>query len=103
MPKHFTLVTGIANPKPLTDYLRSRKFNFEHRSFPDHHSFSNSDIDELRKKDIILTTEKDYMRLQDKLDKFALYYLPIRTIILKDQGTFFVNSILEMIDDFKYT
>jgi tetraacyldisaccharide 4'-kinase len=41
------------------------------------------------------------MRLKDKLDKFALYYLPIKTLILKDQEEFFKNSIMEMIDDFK--
>ena len=99
--KPFTFVTGIANPKPMTDFLRSRNFKFEHLSYPDHHTFSKNDLDELEKKEIILTTEKDYMRLQDKLDKFALYYLPIKTLILNEQEEFFKNSILEMIDDFK--
>ncbi len=101
--KQFTLVTGIAKPKPMIDYLSSRDFKFEHVSFPDHHSFTVSELDDLKKKDIILTTEKDYMRLQDKLDKFALYYLPIKTLILNDQEEFFKNSILEMIADFKNT
>ena len=101
LDKPFTLVTGIANPKPVIEFLRSRKFKFEHKSYPDHHPFSTSDINELKEKDIILTTEKDYMRLQDRLDKFALYYLPIKTLILNEQEVFFRNSILEMIEDFK--
>jgi len=101
LDKNFTLVTGIANPKPMVDHLKSRDFNFEHSSFPDHHTFSSSELNEIKKKDIILTTEKDYMRLQNKLDKFALYYLPIKTLILNDQEMFFRNSILEMINDFK--
>jgi tetraacyldisaccharide 4'-kinase len=99
--KPFTLVTGIANPKPMIEFLRSRNFKFEHKSYPDHHPFSTSDINELNEKGIILTTEKDYMRLQDRLDKFALYYLPIKTLILNEQEVFFKNSILEMIEDFK--
>lgn len=99
--KPFTLVTGIANPKPMIEFLKSRNFNFEHSSYPDHHDFSSSDIHQLKKNDIILTTEKDYMRLQGKLDKFALYYLPIKTLILNDQEEFFKKSILEMLSDFK--
>jgi tetraacyldisaccharide 4'-kinase len=99
--KTFTLVTGIANPKPMIEFLNSRNFKFEHRSYPDHHAFSKNEIEQLKKEEIILTTEKDYMRLQEKLDKFAMYYLPIKTLILNDQEEFFKNSILEMINNFK--
>lgn len=99
--KPFTLVTGIANPKPLKEFLKRRNFNFDHDIYPDHHSFSESDIKKLSKKDIILTTEKDFMRLQPKLSKFAIYYLPIKTIILNEQEEFLKNSILERIKEFK--
>lgn len=91
--KKFTLVTGIAKPEPLVEFLNNKQFNFEHVRFPDHHNFSESNILNLRKKDLILTTEKDYMRLQPKLNKYALYYLPIRTIILKEQKDFFEGLI----------
>jgi len=99
--KPFTLVTGIANPKPLVDFLKRKNFNFKHDSYSDHHNFSNTEIQNLNKKDVILTTEKDYMRLQPKLKKFAIYYLPIKTIILNEQEEFLKNSILERIRDFK--
>ena len=59
-------------------------------TFPDHHSYSEKDIRKLQEKvemtghpdTLILTTEKDAMRLQD-LDisdslKKSLYYVPIR-------------------------
>jgi tetraacyldisaccharide 4'-kinase len=95
--KAFTLVTGIAKPKPLIDYLKGKEFQFECKRYPDHHSFSISDIRKLQEKEIILTTEKDYMRLQPKLGKFAIYYLPIKTIILKEQEEFFRESILESV------
>ena len=96
--KPFTLVTGIANPKPLVSFLQKQGFDFTHKKYPDHHDFTDSDISELKQKELILTTEKDYMRLQDKLDKFALYYLPIKTLILNEQGVFFNEKILENIE-----
>ncbi len=101
MDKPFSLVTGIANPKPLVDYLKKRHYSFEHIKFPDHHNFSASEIEGLKKKEIILTTEKDYMRLQPKLSKFALYYLPITKEILNDQAFTLNQRILDSIEDFK--
>lgn len=80
--KEFTLVTGIANPKPLVEFLSSKEFQFNHESFKDHHDFTSSEIEELDKKDFILTTEKDYVRLADKLVKAKLFYLPITTKII---------------------
>ena len=44
---NFTLVTGIANAKPLVDFLNSKHLNFEHLNFKDHHEFSQQDISEL--------------------------------------------------------
>ncbi|GGG41598.1 tetraacyldisaccharide 4'-kinase [Bizionia arctica] len=94
--KPFTLVTGIANPNPLIQYLKSNNLEFEHLNFKDHHSFSNKEIDELAQLDCILTTEKDYMRLKDetKLQE-KLYYLPIEVSI--DQADVFNNQILSFV------
>ncbi|SDR95345.1 lipid-A-disaccharide kinase [Formosa sp. Hel1_31_208] len=77
--KTITVVTGIANPKPFVDYLDGSGLTFEHINFQDHHDFSNSEIEMLKKKSIILTTEKDYVRLKDKFksNSSQLYYLPI--------------------------
>lgn len=94
LQKKFTLVTGIANPTPLVDFLKSKRFDFEHLKFPDHHDFTSSEVEKLKKKELIITTEKDFMRLQPKLYKFALYYLPIKTVILNEQSKFFEERIL---------
>lgn len=78
----FTLVTGVANPVPMVEYLNSNKLNFEHLKFKDHHEFSSKEIDELNTKQLIVTTEKDFMRLnqyESLADK--LYYLPIKVSI----------------------
>jgi len=101
--KKFTLVTGIAKPKALVDFLEREKFTFNHKKYPDHHDFSMSEVSKLKRNEIILTTEKDYMRLQPKLGKFAIYYLPIKTIILREQESFFRKSILDSIDKKRFS
>ncbi|OEK09014.1 tetraacyldisaccharide 4'-kinase [Flavivirga aquatica] len=83
--KAFTLVTGIANATPLIDFLNSKGLKFNHLNFKDHHEFSQQDIDELNKKELIVTTEKDFMRLKDyKSLKDKLFYLPISVSISDD-------------------
>lgn len=91
----FTLVTGIANPRPLVDYLNKKGFEFNHKAFKDHHDFSASEISELEKKQLIVTTEKDYMRLRDRLKNNNLYYLPIASAILnKDKFNTKITSFI---------
>jgi tetraacyldisaccharide 4'-kinase len=78
----FTLVTGIANPKPLVDFLGENGFEFQHKAYKDHHDFTASDINELEAEELIVTTEKDYVRLKDQLKNDNIFYLPIRTKLL---------------------
>lgn len=74
----FTLVTGIANAKPLVDFLNNKALKFEHLEYKDHHFFSKKDINEIAKHSCILTTEKDYVRLKDEaILKNKLFYVPI--------------------------
>ena len=80
--KTLTLVTGIADPSPLVDHLEAIGLSFEHLRFKDHHSFTESELDMLRKKTNVVTTEKDYMRLKDKVS--PLYYLAVRHRFLND-------------------
>ena len=75
--ERFTLVTGIANPNPLLIYLKSSGYNYEHLNFKDHHNFTENELKLLNKKALILTTEKDYMRLKGAIDGERLFYLPI--------------------------
>ncbi|MDT0642443.1 tetraacyldisaccharide 4'-kinase [Zunongwangia sp. F363] len=83
----FTLVTGIANPVPLLTFLKEKKLNFQHLKFPDHHNFSSAEIEEISAKKLILTTEKDYMRLKSRIPAGKLWYLPITTkFIAKENG-----------------
>ena len=69
--KNIVLVTGIANPKPLEDSL-SKKYSLKSVIFPDHHSFTKKDLTLIHENfgnfasenSIILTTEKDAVRLE---------------------------------------
>ncbi|WP_400076967.1 tetraacyldisaccharide 4'-kinase [Winogradskyella sp. R77965] len=85
LPK-FTLVTGIANAKPLVDFLISKGLKFDHLEFNDHYNFKASDIKNLASKTLIITTEKDYVRLSVNGSlKDKLYYLPIQVKIDKSE------------------
>lgn len=90
------LVTGIARSKPFVDFVSERFKSVKHIEFPDHHNFSQSEIlkidTEFEKnpnlKKIILTTEKDYMRLKDESALIEnLFYLPIE-VELNDYSAF---------------
>ena len=74
--KEITLVTGIANPKPLLKYLKGIGLKFEHLAFNDHHFFTEKEIEMLNSKSFVLTTEKDYMRSKDLIN--ALSYIEVR-------------------------
>ncbi|NQX85066.1 MAG: tetraacyldisaccharide 4'-kinase [Flavobacteriaceae bacterium] len=95
--KVFTLVTGIAKPKPLVEFLEQQDMKFEHLSFSDHHEFSIKELELLNTKSFIVTTEKDYMRLQGKIVR-PLYYLPIKVVV--DESELFEELIKNFISDF---
>jgi tetraacyldisaccharide 4'-kinase len=90
----FTLVTGIADSTYLINYLNDNGYNFNHISFKDHHDFSNSDIIKIDQNDLIITTEKDYVKLFTKITS-VLYYLPIEFVI--DSEVDFSKQILDYI------
>nr|WP_293302546.1 tetraacyldisaccharide 4'-kinase [Allomuricauda sp.] len=73
--KRLALVTGIASPEPLVQYLTSKGLVFEHVEFGDHHHFTDDEINTFKDFELILTTEKDYVRLEGRVEN--LYYLQV--------------------------
>jgi tetraacyldisaccharide 4'-kinase len=79
------LVTGIANPKPLQEALEKEYKKVYTLSYPDHHYFTNDDLEEIQAafkhiqstKKIIVTTEKDAARFMMQQEKLTTYQLPI--------------------------
>jgi len=88
------LVTGIANPTPLTTFLKESNINFEHLKYPDHYNFKSQDIQQINNKldgfksknKLVLTTEKDYVRIFDKVKK--LHYISIKSIVINHKNDF---------------
>lgn len=95
------LVAGIAKPEPFFRHLDA-KIN-EKISFPDHHNFSDSDIENIKNKSknsLIITTEKDFVRLNGKLPNEQLFYLPIKSKFINNELVF-NSEIIKFITDFK--
>jgi tetraacyldisaccharide 4'-kinase len=102
------LITGIANPQPFINMMKSCFENIHICEFPDHHSFKQSDIRQMdntfgemtsptRK---IICTEKDAMRLKHLSYlpaewKSHLYYLPVSVEFLFGCGDNFDAEILK--------
>jgi tetraacyldisaccharide 4'-kinase len=108
------VVTGIANPLLVYEYIKQYASDLRYLSFPDHHNFSDKDIElimnsfEEIKQDrkIILTTEKDAVRLMDMPGlpdtlKEVLCYLPVRVKFVNDKEKFFDKKILNYVGENK--
>ena len=83
------IIAGIAKPETFIKFVKNS--NDEVLIFPDHHDFSVADILEMQKKSkdkIIVTTEKDFVRLDEKLFNGNLFYLRIQTKFLKNKDDF---------------
>lgn len=85
------LVTGIANPTPFVNHATQHYHPAGHLAFPDHYAFTAADAQRIVSRfesvsgsnKIVLTTEKDAMRLRVFANLFRtqgipVFYLPIR-------------------------
>lgn len=79
------LFTGIANPKPLFQFLYKYVKSLTSIYFPDHHRFLKKDYQKIlnsygkiEERKLIITTEKDFVRIDKKIfGDLPLYYIPI--------------------------
>lgn len=89
------LVSGIANPEPIEEFLNQNRIGYEHMKFADHQKLENREIRSISKKydeisgdkKIILTTEKDYVRNFLRVD-LPVYYLAIQTEFIEGEEDF---------------
>ena len=91
-------MAGIAKPQSFFRYLLNK--NEECLAFPDHHHFTENDILDIINKannNIIITTEKDYVRLKGRIPKEQLYYLPIQSKFLFE-GENFDKTIVDYVE-----
>jgi tetraacyldisaccharide 4'-kinase len=104
------LVTGIANPRPLKEYLEKSFSEIKHLSFPDHHNFDEKDLktiasayNELKSVTrYLFTTEKDAVRLREFTNiaepyRSAFFYVPIGIHFLNQDKEEFDNLIIDYV------
>jgi tetraacyldisaccharide 4'-kinase len=109
------LVTGIANPRPLRQYARGIHTKLTELNFPDHHQFTAKDMEKITRtfhemkaihqEILVLTTEKDAMRLREHKPEQALrdafYAIPIYVHFLNDDKDEFDRQILSYVNSNK--
>lgn len=105
------LVTGIADPEPMKQYV-SRFCEVSTIHFADHHRFTAADIRRIRRayvqinsaRKLILTTEKDAARLRELVDHevmsgLPIYYLPIEVRIHQNNDMSFDQTVKTIVHD----
>jgi tetraacyldisaccharide 4'-kinase len=106
------LVCGIANPRPLKEHLTRHADSYDMIRYPDHHIFHSNDLTDIKEqfkkinanKKIILTTEKDAVRLEKfekELADFPVYVVPIEHQFLFNKDDEFNSTIINYIKSFK--
>jgi len=108
--ENYILVTGIANANPLVDHLNSKGKILHHFKYNDHHKFRVDELTEIHnlfdkfveEKPVIITTEKDAMRIHcdefsEVLKNKPWFYQPIEVVI--DKKEVFDKAILEYVKE----
>lgn len=113
LPENILVVTGVANGKPLEDFLKTQFANVYSQHYNDHHTFDRYDLESIRtafndigaEKTIVITTEKDAARLLAHRDWFEqnnipLYVQPIRVKLLGEDEKSFRDDVLVFLNHF---
>jgi tetraacyldisaccharide 4'-kinase len=109
-PTNILLFTGIVDDYPLQEEVKRHCSFLTVLKFPDHHKYTMKDLENIRKrfddlptrKKIMLTTEKDMMRLKTPgmstfLKNLPLFYLPIEVNLHKKDKETFDKLILDYV------
>lgn len=104
------LFSGIANSEPLIDYLLENKVETVVMKFPDHHQYSKDDLIKVRESfnniatqnKLIITTEKDAMRIEshdqmDILKGLPVYFIPVFTNFFPSNKEMFNKIIFDYV------
>lgn len=108
------LICAIARAEYLIDHLERKVNSVTVLEYEDHRYFSKYDVSNLKrtydnissKKKLIITTEKDAMRLELHKDyiianKLPIFAIPVRVAFHFDEGQAFDNQVKQFMLDFK--
>ena len=101
--------SGIANSSLMVNYLKEYSAEVRHLNFSDHHEYSIKDLEDIESyynsfkggNKIIVTTEKDLMRLKNSAlwsiaERMTIYILPVE-VSFKDKENEFNEMILKYV------
>lgn len=109
------LVTGIANPLPLTNFIKEYAQHFYHLQYPDHYNFTENDINLIKSifnawqekypPVMIITTEKDAVRMRkiihakssDIYFNLPIFIAPIQFSFSYDVKNNFSKTIIDYV------
>ncbi|MBN2348613.1 MAG: tetraacyldisaccharide 4'-kinase [Bacteroidales bacterium] len=105
------LITGIANPLPLVNELKSYTKKLIHIRYPDHHTYSAKDFIHIKNKfetvnsqnKYIVTTEKDTVKISEMktlIDKQlceSIYYISVKVEFLFNGGEEFNKNLIRYV------
>ena len=102
------LVTAIANYLPFENHIKTLHHNVSSFHYHDHHNFTQKEVNDIIQSYssstscVIITTEKDYRRMEHNpvcapLFKLNLDYISIQTKILFDENGTFETKIIDYV------
>ncbi|CDG49739.1 tetraacyldisaccharide 4'-kinase [Cardinium endosymbiont of Bemisia tabaci] len=110
LPIVLLLVTGIATPLPLRNYLETNGHKITHLIFPDHHWFTYADISKIisvfnglsHTDKAMVTTEKDYVRFIGHdwikpLAQLPIFYIPMEIRFIQETEQVFKKIIIKTV------
>ena len=93
--KKILIVSGIANSRLFVEFFSQKNIEYEHVNFSDHHNYTQEDINKIESdnESLIITTEKDFQKIQFLERKNKWSYLEIETKFIEDEEKF--DSVLQ--------
>lgn len=105
--QNVVVLTGIAHPEPLITHLEKSYRIAGHHAFPDHHSFTEKEIQSIYDQHfnspgepcVLVTTEKDWMRLQSErliniVSLLPVFVAPVQVEFITEYQRDTFNQIL---------
>lgn len=109
------LFCGIANPKPLVGFLEQQGVTVQLLRFRDHHDYTMQDLKRIRYhfeklkgiRCVLLTTEKDAVRLQTHKEvinneQLEIYCMPVEIMFFEKDGAMFNEFITAYVNSSVY-
>ncbi len=100
---NYLAFSGIGNHKTFVDMLQNNKLKIiDDLEYPDHYQYSKKDFDEIinkakKQQAKIITTEKDYLRLES-FNKTEIFFIKSSLEILNEKN--FITTLIDLNENF---